>query len=89
MSAAPPPPGYLTAKEVALRFRCGPRTVGNWIRLGCRVDDDTVVFLRATRIGRPWLIHPDDLAAFVSRVRPSSVRPALDAAADEDTESGS
>ena len=86
---APPPPGYLTAKEVALRFRCGPKTVGNWIRLGCRVDDDTVVFLQATRIGRPWLIHPDDLARFEHRVRPPEVRPALDAAADADTESGS
>ena len=86
---AVPPPGYLTAKEVAARFRCGPKTVGNWIREGRPVADGSVVFLQATRIGRPWLIHPDDLARFEHRVRPPEVRPALDAAADEDTENGS
>ena len=86
---AAPPPGYLTAREVALRFRCCPKTVGNWIREGRTLPDDTVVFLQATRIGRPWLIHPDDLARFEHRVRPPEVRPALDAAADEDTENGS
>ena len=86
---AAPPPGYLTAKEVARRFRCGPKTVGNWIRVGRTLDDGSIVFLQATRIGRPWLIHPDDLVRFEHRVRPPEVRPALDAAADEDMESGS
>ena len=85
----PPPPGYLTAREVAHRFRCGPKTVGNWIRLGRTLDDGSVVVLQATWIGRPWLIHPDDLARFEHRVRPPEVRPALDAAADERSESGS
>ena len=60
---------YLTTLEVATRLRKHPRTIRDYIIKGCMTPRGRV-YLDGSKIGKPWLIHPDWLALFEHRIRP-------------------
>ena len=77
---------HFTVKEVAQKMRRSPRTIRDWINVGCPVPERGDVKLEAIRIGRRWLVSSDALALFAHRIRPpEAVRPPLD---EEDEPSG-
>ncbi len=70
-------PRFYTVKEVALRFRCHPRTIRDWINHGCPANG-RLVKLPAGRLGKKWQVREDWLVLFEHRVRPQGGRPDLD-----------
>ena len=61
---------YLTIDEVARKLRRHPRTIRDWITKGCPTERGRVA-LAATKAGKGWLVHPEWLALFEHRIRPS------------------
>ena len=55
----------LLLSEVAAICRVDAvKTVSRWIRFGIRGEK-----LPASRLGRQWRVHPDDLMAFIKKTR--------------------
>jgi excisionase family DNA binding protein len=55
----------LLLEEVAAICRAkATKTVRSWIKAGIRGER-----LPASRLGRQWRVHPDDLAAFLKKTR--------------------
>tara|TARA_Y100001001_G_scaffold41521_1_gene36300 strand:+ start:19883 stop:20233 length:351 start_codon:yes stop_codon:yes gene_type:complete len=59
-----------TTEELALRFRCTPRCITDWIRKGCPVEEGRVK-LPARKLGRRWFATEEDVLLFEHRSRPS------------------
>jgi hypothetical protein len=60
---------YLTIDDVAGKLRRHPRTIRDWVRVGCTTERGKV-HLQATKVGKAWLIHPEWLSLFEHRIRP-------------------
>lgn len=59
-----------TTEELAVRFRCTPRCITDWIRKGCPVEKGQVK-LPARKLGRRWFATEEDVLLFEHRSRPS------------------
>jgi hypothetical protein len=68
---------YLTVEEVAKILRRSPRTIRDWIIMGCPTPSGRVR-IEAVKLGKAWTVRPDWLAAFEFNVRPPVGRTALD-----------
>lgn len=67
-----------TTEELAVRFRCTPRCITDWINHGCPTSDKRVK-LPARKLGRRWFSTEEDVLIFEHRARPSGEgRPELD-----------
>lgn len=72
-----------TTKELAERFKCTPRTIIDWIHVGCPTDEKRVK-IPARKLGKRWFCTEEDIAIFEVRSRPShNGRPDLDLDDDE------
>lgn len=61
---------YMTVDEVAEILRRSPRTIRDYIAVGCATERGRI-HLEATKVGKSWLIHPEWLELFEHRIRPS------------------
>jgi hypothetical protein len=67
---------FLTVEEVARKLRRSSRTIRDWINHGCPSPKGRIRLV-ASKFGRSWEIHPDQLVLFEHRLRPGR-RPELD-----------
>ncbi len=70
-------PKYYSVSRVAEIFQRNPRTIRDWINVGCPTPDG-LIKLRAAKLGKSWTIKDEWLAIFELRVRPEPVRPDLE-----------
>lgn len=70
-------PKYYSTEEIGEIFNKHPRTIRDWIMIGCPTPNGRVK-LQASKLGKSWQVKDEWLVLFEHRVRPDEGRPDLD-----------
>lgn len=64
----------MTVAQVAAQVRKTRMTVHLWLKQGVKVAGESHK-LDGVRLGRNWMIHPEQLAAFLAGMNPRAAKP--------------